>query len=373
MGVSKSNLKRPVRKMPGILSLRLENTGLAGSRFRSAAEAVSSLCAVQAQDFAAAKRALSMRVRGSDAASIEQEYDEGRILRTHVLRPTWHFVTPEDAGWMIRLTAPRVKAVLESYDRKLGLDEALFAKTNDVIVKALGGRNCRTRRELKLLLANTGIKTDVQRLAHIVSRAELDGLITSGPMRGKQVTYALFDERAEKAKILRRDEAAARLALAYFKGHGPAQVADFAWWSGLGAKESRDALESIKSSLDSISTNDKTYWYVPRAGEPPRIPVALLLSIYDEYTIAYKDRSDLSEARNIERMIAMGNALTSVMVINGRVAGTWKKSVKKGILEIVLSPFRELTKREIKALEEEGSRFATYLGIGKVSIVTALS
>ncbi|MDD5702858.1 MAG: crosslink repair DNA glycosylase YcaQ family protein, partial [Dehalococcoidales bacterium] len=167
----------------GILELRLYNTGLSNSPFKSAAEAVSHLGAVQAQDFAAAKWALGLRIKNSTDAEIERIFNEGAILRTHVMRPTWHFVLPEDIRWMQELTAPGVKALLAPYNRKLGLDDALFSKSEEVIVKALRGHRHLTRLELKAILSQAGIETSVQRLAHIVSWAEMDGLICSGPRR----------------------------------------------------------------------------------------------------------------------------------------------------------------------------------------------
>jgi hypothetical protein len=349
-----------------ILRLRLYNTGLSQSPFRSAAEAVSHLGAVQAQDFTAAKWALGLRIKNSRDSDIERAFNEGSILRTHVLRPTWHFVPPSDIRWMVALTAPRVKAVLAHYNRKLGLDEALFARSNAAIVDALEGHNYQTRQELKLILADIGIPTDVQRLAHIISWAELDGLICSGPRRGNQFTYALLDERAPEAGTLGREESCARLALAYFTSHGPAQVKDFSWWSGLNVKDAGKAFDAVKSGLQKTEVKDKMYWFPAHPAEVQDPPPALLLSIYDEYTIAYRDRSDLSETRDIERMISMGNALTAVIIIDGRVAGTWRRSLKKHGVGIRLSPFRNLSSGQQEALRLEIARYGEFVGLPTV-------
>jgi hypothetical protein len=347
--------------------LRLRNTGLIGSPFSSAAEAVSHLGAFQAQDFSAAKWGLGLRIGGSTDADIEEAYNKGAILRTHVMRPTWHFVVPEDIRWMVDLTAPRVKAVLAHYNRKLGLDDALFAKSNDTIVGALEGHAHLTRQELRAVLADKGITTDVQRLAHIISWAELDGLICSGPRRGKQFTYALIEERVRKAENLSREQALARLALSYFTSHGPAQLADFAWWSGLASEDAKAGLDSIRSKLEQATIIGRTYWYPPHPDTAlPDSPSAFLLSIYDEYTIAYKDRKDISGARDVERMISMGNALTAVIIVDGRAAGTWKKSLKKNTVEIRLNPFRTLSTGEREALEEEVTRYGEFVGIPSV-------
>ncbi len=344
--------------------LRLHCCGLSRPRFKTAADAVAHLGAVQAQDFAAAKWALGLRVKGSTDQSIESTFNEGAILRTHVLRPTWHFVLPQDIRWMLELTGPRVKAAMARSNRKLGLDGALLAKGNVAIVKEVHAREYATREELKRALEGVGIKTDVQRLAHIVGWAELEGLICSGPRRGKQFTYALLDERAPKTKRRDRDDALSDLALRYFRSHGPAQLKDFAWWSGFAVKDAERALDLIKPTLHRALISGKTYWFTADdLGRAPKLPAAFLLSIYDEYTIAYRDRSDVSDARDVERMISMGNALTSVIVLSGKVAGTWKRDLRKDAVAIRLSPFRRPSTVEREALQSEVDRYGRFVGL----------
>lgn len=352
-----------------ILNLRLSNSGLSHSPFQSPTDAVTRLGAVQAQDFTAAKWSLGLRIKKSTDADIEQAFNEGRIQRIHVMRPTWHFVMPEDLRWMLELTAPRVKSILASSNRKIGLGDALFAKCNSAITRALEGRNYLTRQELKVVLTDIGIETDVQRLAHIIMQAELDGFICSGPKRGKQFTYTLLDERVRETARVSREEALKILALRYFTSHGPAQLKDFSWWSGLSDKDAREALDRIIFGLDQSTVNGKTYWFPPPAETIPDPPSALLLSIYDEYTIAYKDRCDLSEARDIERMIAMGNALTAVLILEGKVAGTWNKRMKSQTVEIRLNPFRILDDEEQEAVEAEASRYGRFFGVPVVFVM----
>ena len=352
-----------------ILTLRLHNTGLSDAPFKSAAEAVASLGAVQAQDFAAAKWALGLRVKNSTDETIERAFNEGAIIRTHVMRPTLHFVTPEDIRWMLGLTAPRVKSYLEKNNRKLGLNEAVFAKSNAAVVNALHDHKYLTRQELKSVVAATGIEADVQRFGHLIARAELDGLICSGPRRGKQFTYALLEERVGRSTAPGREKELARLALRYFTSHGPAQLKDFSWWSGLGNKDAGFALGLIESQLEQATHDGRTYWFSPRERvKTPDLPSALLLSVYDEYTIAYRDRGDISGAREIERMISMGNAQTAVIILNGRVAGTWSKRRKKNSVWIRLDPFRILDPDEQNALETEVERYGLFFGTSAVLV-----
>ena len=183
-----------------IRRLRLSHSGLSHSPFTTGADAVAHSGAVQAQDFSAAIWSLGLRIRDATAATIENAYNDGKILRVHVLRPTWHFILPEDLRWMTALTAPGVKSMVAASNRKLGLDPTLFSKSNAAIEKALEGHGSLTRQGLKGILADIGIMTDVQRLAHIIMQAEIEGLICSGPMRGRQHTYALADERIRESR-----------------------------------------------------------------------------------------------------------------------------------------------------------------------------
>lgn len=346
-----------------ILNTRFHNQHLVGKKFVTPEEVVRWLGAVQSQDFPAAKWALGLRFKNSSDTKVEEAYNEGRILRTHVMRPTWHFVMPEDIYWIQDLTSARVKQFMKTYNKKLGLDDTVFAKTNDIIVKALEKHKYLTRQEFKDLFAEKKITTDVQKLAHIVSWAELDALICSGPRHGKQFTYALLSERAPKVIKFGREEALAKLAWRYFESHGPAQVKDFSWWSGLMVKDSQVAVELNKHRLVKETIEEKEYYLSPALNFPnPSEPVAFLLSIYDEYTIAYKDRSGLGDDRIAETLLGMGNALTAVVILNGKIVGTWKRKLKKDTVEFKLDLFGKFSKKEMDAIEEAKENYRKFIG-----------
>ncbi len=345
-----------------IVSMRLQHQSLVRPFLKTPADVVSHLGAVQAQDYPAAKWAVGLRMIQATDKDIEKACDNGQILRTHIMRPTWHFVMPEDVHWMQQLTAPQVKKLMGHYNRKLELTDELFAKTNKIITIALTNNNYLTRQELKTILAEKGIVTDVQRLAHIVMWAELDALICNGPRRGKQFTYALLDERVPQQKELSRDESLAKLAKKYFFSHGPAQIKDFSWWSGLSMKDATEGISLIKSQLAEETFDGKTYWFFSNTKTTESIsPTAYLLSIFDEYTIAYKDRRALVGQRYFEKLITMGNALTAVIVIDGMIVGTWKRAIKKNIVEITLNPFREFSSTEHTALEIAAKRYGAFV------------
>lgn len=256
------------------------------------------------------------------------------------------------------------------YNKKLELTDELFKKANKLIAGALKGNNYLTRQEIKKILEKANIKTDVQRLAHIVMWAELDSLICSGPRIGKQFSYALLEERVKKYKNKNREESLASLAEKYFLSHGPAQLKDFSWWSGFSMKDSEEALSLIKSKLNSEDVNGRTFWFSKNLKQNDRMAEnAFLLSIFDEYAISYKDRTDLSEERRIEKMISMGNALTAVVILDGKVAGTWKRKISKSRVEVTLNTFRKISSVEKSNLEKEVSKYAKFLGLeGKINI-----
>ncbi len=219
--------------MNDIAARRLQAQRLTGAPFTSPLDAIRWLTAVQAQDYGAAKWALAQRSGATTDVELDRLFDQGAILRTHVLRPTWHFVLPEDIGWLLALTGPRVRAGLVARYRRLELDEKVARRAEALFTAALAGGSHLTRGELGEVLSAARISPDGQRLPHLIMRAELDSLIASGPRRGKQFTYALLEERVPKPRALDRDQAVAELTLRYFRSHGPAQVQDFMWWSGL--------------------------------------------------------------------------------------------------------------------------------------------
>ena len=353
-----------------ILQLRLSNTGLSASSFDSPEAVVKHLGAVQAQDFSAAKWAVGLRMQNATDVIVEKAFNEGKFLRTHVMRPTWHFVLPEDIRWMLQLTAPRIRRILGPYDQMLEITKKKLSQSQAEIKNALEGKKFLTRTELADILERKDMRVRGQRLGHILMYAELDSLICSGPRRGKQFTYALLEERVPKYRKLSREESLAKLALKYFTSHGPAQTRDFAWWSGLSAKDSNQAVDSVQSKLSQTILNGKAYYFshetwARRQGSKNAFldsdKQAFLLSIYDEYTIAYKDRSDLSEKRDIERLILMGNALTAVIVLDGKVVGTWKRILKKDTVEINLNPFKKLDEVKLELVKKAAKHYGMFL------------
>ncbi len=351
--------------MTEIALRRLRAQRLIGPACPSAVHAVRWLGAVQSQDYGAAKWALGQRALETTEAEIDRLYDQGAILRTHAMRPTWHFVLPEDVRWLLDLTGPRVSAGLRGRLRQLEIDQQTVARARAAVTDALAGGRHLTRPELGDVLVGAGISPEGQRLPHLLLDAELAQVIVSGPRRGRQFTYALFDERVPAARTLDRPEAVAELTRRYFRSHGPAQVQDFVWWSGLTVADARAGIEVSGSALERAVIAGKEHWFDAEAGavSDPTL-VAHLLPNFDEYTVAYRDRaSALHPDQPLEAsLFSYGSILSNVLTIGGRVRGAWRRqSGSRGAVRLELRLPGALRTPEVKAVQEAVARLSRFV------------
>ena len=336
-----------VTSLQSIAPRRLANQALTGPVLPRPADVVGWFGAVQAQEFEPAKWALRLRMREGTSASVGRAFDEGHILRTHVMRPTWHFVRPEDFHWLMALTAPRVHQACGYHRRYVELDTRTLTRATAVVERALAGGTFLTRQELAERLHRAKLSMVGQRLAVVLMFAELESVICSGPRRGRQSTYALVSDRAPRHEVLPRDEALARLCRLYFTSHGPATLRDFSWWSGLTMADGRRGLDMIKASSETVE--GLTYWRsgISRRAGLRNDPVHLV-PIYDEYVVAYRDRV----------AVPHGPLFRHFMVVNGQIAGGWQPG-KDG--RVAMTTTRRLTGPEQKAAERAAARYADFV------------
>lgn len=352
--------------MPAVdlLPQRLHNHQLSRSNFQTPERIVAWLGALQAQDYAGAKWAIGLRGDRLTDAVVEKSFSEGRILRTHILRPTWHFVAPADLRWMLALSAPRVHAFNAYSYRKLGLNDTLFARSRRAIEKALGGGAQLTRSELAGVLLKSRIAAESQRLAYLMMHAELEGVICSGARRGKQFTYALLDERVPPAPTLGRDEALAQLTERYFTSHGPATLRDFVWWSGLLVRDAKTGL-AMASGLRQVEIRDRSFW-LARDRHPASHPAssAHFLPNYDEYLIAYKDRGEVVAAsRAVTALASSAREFPHHIVIDGKLAGSWRRVLDGPRVRLEAASYTRLSKPRRLALRSAARRYSDFLGV----------
>ncbi|MET0714073.1 MAG: winged helix DNA-binding domain-containing protein [Mycetocola sp.] len=346
-----------------VVRRRLVNSRLAGEACETVADAVGWLGAVQAQEFAEAKWSLAERVRDCTDADVEEAFSRGDIVRTHVLRPTWHFVAREDARWILRLTRPRVHALNAYWYRRAELDDSVFARAEDVFASALAGGDFRTRAELAAGLAKAGIEAAGPPLAYLLMHAELNEVLCNGPRRGRQHTYALFDDRVPvSADDDRPSEVALdEFAFRYFRSHGPATVRDFTTWSSLPVRDSRAALARLEDRIETVVDENGIPWYMACDAasvpvRPDRLAGAFLLPMYDETIVAYQDLRVV-----LAHTPARADLIERAIVIDGRTVGTWTRILNGDSVVVQANLFGVLTQNETEALHDVVDRFGRFL------------
>jgi hypothetical protein len=327
----------------------------------SAGEAVGSLLAVQAENPSQAAWAVASRTPDPDQAELAALLDDGAVLRTHVLRPTWHFVRAEDAGWLLDLTGPRLRRVTGQQLRTThGLDERSIGHAVTAVTEALADRGQLTRAQLADELRDRGISGGGQMLMILLAHAELGGLICSGRVADGEHTYALMSERVPAPHRLGRAEALAELALRYFTGHGPATERDLAYWATLTLTDVRAGLAQVRDRLGSFQHDGRTFWHAPGdAPGGPQAPAAHLLQILDETYRGYQDsRWVLDAAGHVPRTreTATGMALAGAQLI-----AAMRRTVAHDHIQFDLRPYRALTPPEIEALDQAARRYGEYL------------
>ena len=345
-----------------IARLRLRNQRLSHPDLPSPAEAVRWFGAVQSQDLPGSLHAIGLRVPGSTETSVEQAIADKSLVRSWPMRGTIHLMPAEDARWMINLLAPRQNARSVTVYRRAGLTPAILSHAGEVLAKELPGQRF-TREELYGVLQGAGIDTSPsggeQRGMHMIRHVAQEGLICITPRRGKQQTFSLFSEWVPPGRDLTGDAALAELAERYFRSHGPATVHDFAWWTGLTVTEARRGLEQVRDGFDSATVDGAVHWYRTPARRPRTGgPRAFLLPPYDEYTVAYADRGAVVDPAQLrEAKYGIGPNV----IVDGRIAGFWKRQVKKTKVVIDLELTQPVDDGQRAAIAGAADRYRTFL------------
>jgi len=294
--------------------------------FENPIDVVQYMCGLQAQDYEMARWAIAVRMKNPESDRITRELDSGLILRTHIFRPTWHFIPGEDLKWMMNFSAPYIKKLNASQENKIGLDQALLTKTKKIIEKAFKDHTFLTKEEIVLALNRDKINTDGLRPIHILFDAECSSLICSGPKMGHQHTYALLDSRVPSSIKKTNEEALAELTKRYFQSHGPASIKDLAKWMSISLNKAKEGVALIGQGLDSITIDEYPHYFIPRPESPPVISdTCFLLPAYDEYLIGYADRSFALEEKFGSSTVTTNGIFNPIIVHHGKVKGSWKR------------------------------------------------
>ncbi len=329
-----------------LLKIRLHNQLLSGNALREPQEIVSYMGAMQAQAFELAKWGVGVRLQGARIGEVEEAINTGQIIRTHILRPTWHFVAAEDIHWMSELSAPRIRPAFMGYGKTLGFDEGVYTPASRLVERLLENGNHLTLKEISASLMAEGLISDHNTAHYITGRAEVDGILCNGRLQGKNTTYALLHEWVPKRESLCREEALERLARRFFTSHGPATLPDFVWWSGLTLTDARRAIEGIRQDFVCETANGREFWMrgdIPLPADDT--PSALLLPPFDEFVVSYKDRTELIEDRHYGKVMTKNGLFSPTLMLDGEIVGSWKKVTAKGQTGAKLSFFKKPTKK----------------------------
>ncbi|NLY24097.1 MAG: winged helix DNA-binding domain-containing protein [Bacteroidales bacterium] len=337
-----------------LLNVRLYNQLLSFHELKEPREVVARMGAMQSQALEMAKWAIGSRLQNSSAKEITGALNRGEVIRTHILRPTWHFVAADDLRWMYALSYPRLKPVYRSYAKMLGADESLLYRCIPLIEELLSGGKHLSKQEIGVALAERGVLLDDNHLSLLLSFTELEGVIVNGELVGSRQTFTLLDEWAPRIPDITREEALERLARKYFTSHGPATLQDFAWWSNLPITDCRKALEMIRPDFLRESIDGRECWMPNDIESPPSDQTsALLLAPFDEFVVSYKERNEMIEEAHYSKVMTKNGIFSPTIMLNGRIIGSWKKNMKKNVPQITLTFFEKVPKKTIALFQPE--------------------
>ena len=358
------NLRSMDCSLDDVIGQRFATQRLTTAPFGDPVDAVRQLLCVQAQDPPLARYSLGLRSMPSDDASVRAALDDGRLVRTHILRPTWHFVAPEDLRWLLALTSKKVESSLSSRHRQLNVDAELIERAHQELLAMLQGRCHKTAREIGDGFASLGLPERGEIVRHLLLVAELRGLVCSAPSPGSAHTYGLVDELIAPTPPIDRDTATRQLVYRFFSGHGPASEQDLRRWTTLTLAEIRHAVTELGDVLESVNCDETSLWFAPSSVEagPLRRRVALLPT-FDEAYLPYRG---IAVARSLghprrEESHAFAEAGGGVVIVDRRDAGWWKRTLRgRGAMTLRLGLATSLDTEQRQLIEIEADNLAAF-------------
>ena len=314
------------------VSARLLNQQLASPQFKDPVEVVSWFGAMQAQDPRAMRWAVAMRTRRPSFKAFERAFNDGKIIRAHLLRCTWQMVSAEDYHWMRELIYRKSLSVMNGWTSALGfkISEKEKETTLSLIGNLLRERHVATEDDINAALLAGGIPKEHLFYSHHIRMAELEGLVCSGPI-GPKSTYMLVSERIGENGNIGREEALGRLATKYFQSHGPATLEDFVWWSGLNIGDCRKGVDVCGNAISAVRHQGRTF-FIHSDGRTRgfRSGNLLLLPAYDEYLIGYKSRDVVLHPDHAHHAHDKKGIFRHVVAFDGEIVGNWSPYAKEG-------------------------------------------
>ena len=314
------------------ISIRLLNQQLISPQFSKPEEVVSHFGAMQAQEYRMMRWAVEMRTKRPSAKAFTKAFNEGKIVRLHLLRGTWQLVCADDYWWMLDLCAPKAKQVINGWmsSNRITISDEELSVIRNLIIDTTEKKGSASKEDLEEALAAKGIMMDDHRLSYHIRFAELDGVICSGDLLPMKATYAFSEKKIPHTEPIERDWALARLATKYFQSHSPATLEDFVWWSGLNVADCKRSIDLIGNHLYCDSYKGKTFYLHEnsrtrgfRKGE------YILIPPYDEYLIGYKSRDIVLDPDFKHYAHNNSGIFQPIIAYDGRICGNWSPFKKK--------------------------------------------
>ncbi len=347
-----------------IVNLRIVNQHIVRPHLTDATEVVRWMGAMQAQDYGQSLWAVGLRTKGSKVDDVLEAIESGKILRTWPMRGTIHWVPAEDAKWMVAINGERTISSARSRHVEMNLDDKVFGRAEEVLRRELEGGKRLSRPKIRELLAEHKFDVGDQRVGHILGALSLRGVLCIGPMEGKQQTFVLLDEWAPKPRNLSREEGLGEFARRYFTSHGPATLADFATWASLPLRDAKVGLELVKSQLTTVEVDGVEYCLSRDAHDvdPAASKGVHLLAGFEEYLLGYKDRSAVV-SRESAAISYVNGIFFPIIVVNGQVVGTWKRTLGAKKITVSLTPFVPLSAAHTKQAHAEAERYGEFMNL----------
>lgn len=340
---------------------RLSTLLIRDSDAHTPADVIGRLFAVQGQDFLPALWSVGQRTTElTPYDGVVAAFNRGELLRTHVLRPTWHLVAPADLPWLLTATGPRVHRANAYYYRRLGIDEQVMRTVRATLEHALA-HGALTRADVARELSNDGVEASGMRLGYVMMWAEVEGWISSGPLAGKQQTYALLGDRAHPG--WERQDALVELARRYFATRGPATVRDLASWASLTVTEARAARAELGDDVTDVRVDGRTYVVTGDPPDPGEDGAVHLVQQYDEAVMSFSESKDVLHAGHVWADVPAPTFVHAIL-LDGRVVGHWRytRSTSGRPDATETFTYRPLDSDEQAALDEALARFQAFAG-----------
>lgn len=345
------------------IQIRMLNQQLLSPLYQKPQDIVAWQGAMQAQDYNYFRWAIGIRQRIPQIAQLQAAFAKAELLRLHLLRCTVQVVSQKDIGWLLPLCKERNLRTLQSWHKSINISfsESHFEEITRAMQELLAGGKSLPKRAIAEELTSLGFLLDDRLLTSLLVRSEIEGLLCSGVMQGREATWALLSERVPTICSLTPNEALKQLAIKYFRSHSPASLDDFAWWSGLSKTQCKKALTLIANEVEEIKVEEETmYLYHNTLDCPDYARKVLLLPPYDEYLIGYKSRWVALEKKHTAKAHNNFGIFKPIILHEGRVVGNWKASIDKQGANLITELFAEKSKVKLRSLQEAINQFVEF-------------